>query len=677
MRRPEPVTGLRRSDSWRPDDERHGHQFSFRNSAAAPQYPREHDHYDVSRQRPRARYADEYGRGHRGLEGTFRNRNETYSRARLGPRSHAGSQRGRGNRLFATAARPLLRLKEGDTIEQNLGISDDPNTAKRFLHIDDMTDSEEEQMVESDSDLDTSNVPVENFTEPAIAQSSLEPTPKRRALGVINNGRKEASQVPKWSNPDPYTALPPVDELRKRKDVVKLIRKARIAIDKDARAVDQAGINEDFISFGFEEAIAIREDTPHSSSETTEDHDEGGVSFALAAPKRFSHLQNLHGENAAQVPGAEDMAFSTNAKGGLGSEQNTETVNLDNRNSDNDNPLGGRKRTYDDIIKDPPDRFMRSKKPFLEKSGGFVLEAWRSGASASSTPWLDKSAWRCENTGFRYPPIFSPFTPDLTQSGRLHKEICDFYDYVRPQTYEQEIREELLDRMQTVITNQFHHCRVYCFGSFAAGIYLPNADMDLVVISESFRISGTRVACQSSSSMQVFGEYLRRSGVAEADSVEVITQAKVPLIKFIDQITGIRVDMSFENQTGLTANETFDTWKSQFPAMPIIVTLIKQFLLMRGLSEVVNGGLGGFSVTCLVTSLLQNLPRVQCGDFIPEQHLGEILLEFLDLYGNRLDTTRTGITMNPPGYFTKVCSDRSRVSWILLTIVLVSPKRVE
>ena len=229
---------------------------------------------------------------------------------------------------------------------------------------------------------------------------------------------------------------------------------------------------------------------------------------------------------------------------------------------------------------------------------------------------------------------------------------------MRPQPYEQEVREDLLDRLQAMITKRFYRCKVYCFGSFAAGIYLPNADMDVVVISESFRISGVKVACQNPGTMHQFAGYLRRSGVAEADSVVVIPSAKVPLIKFVDPITGIRVDMSFENQTGLTANDTFNAWKRQYPAMPIIVTLIKQFLMMRGHNEVVNGGLGGFSVTCLVTSLMQNLPRIQSGELIPEQHLGEILIEFLDLYGNRLDITRTGITMNPPGYFDKVCECR-------------------
>lgn len=178
--------------------------------------------------------------------------------------------------------------------------------------------------------------------------------------------------------------------------------------------------------------------------------------------------------------------------------------------------------------------------------------------------------------------------------------------------------------------------------------------MDVVIISEEYRTLGQKVICQSNSSMRRFGSYLQTSQFAEEDSIEVITGAKVPLIKFVDRETAIRVDVSFENQTGLIANDTFNTWKSRFPAMPILVTLIKQFLMMRGLNEVVNGGLGGFSVTCLVTSLLQNMPRVQIGEFIPEQHLGEILIEFLDFYGNQLDITRTGIRMNPPEYFDKV-----------------------
>ena len=239
------------------------------------------------------------------------------------------------------------------------------------------------------------------------------------------------------------------------------------------------------------------------------------------------------------------------------------------------------------------------------------------------------------------------------KSDSLHKEICDFYEFVKPQRFEQLVREDLLQRVDEVVRSELPNCRVYCFGSFAAGLYLPNADMDLVIISNEFRDYGQKVTCQTNNSMHRFANYLRNT-IAEKGSVETITGAKVPIIKFMDKTTAIRVDISFENDTGVIANDTFSLWKEQFPVMPILVTIIKQFLMMRGLNEVATGGLGGFSVTCLVTSLLQNMPRVQTGELIPEHHLGEMLIEFLDFYGNQLDISRTGISMNPPGYFDKV-----------------------
>ena len=255
---------------------------------------------------------------------------------------------------------------------------------------------------------------------------------------------------------------------------------------------------------------------------------------------------------------------------------------------------------------------------------------------------------------------------------RLHKEICDFYEFVRPRKFEQAVRQELLTRLQDVVSSHIPNCNVRSFGSFAAGLYLPNADMDVVVISDNFQKSGRKLVCQSKKQLFLFGDFIRSSGIAQQGSVEVIAGAKVPLIKFIDKTTMIKVDVSFENNTGVIANNTFALWKKQYPAMPLLVTIIKQFLMMRGMNEVQHGGLGGFSVTCIVTSLLQNMPRVQSGELIPEKNLGEILIEFLDFYGNQLDTTRTGIMMDPPGYFDKV---RDTIIWVQRPLTFVHRSR--
>lgn len=151
-----------------------------------------------------------------------------------------------------------------------------------------------------------------------------------------------------------------------------------------------------------------------------------------------------------------------------------------------------------------------------------------------------------------------------------------------------------------------------------------------------------------------FEQFLRRQGLAQNNTIEVIRGAKVPLVKYVCALTGLKVDISFENNTGLIANDTFQKWKREFPAMPILVTLIKHLLAMRGLNEPVNGGIGGFSTICLVVSVLQLMPEIQSGSMTAEHNLGEVLMHFLLLYGKQFDTVTNAIVLHPPMYLPKV-----------------------
>ncbi|KAL8699611.1 MAG: hypothetical protein Q9201_005905 [Fulgogasparrea decipioides] len=633
----------RGGDSWRPQlpasDIIPQTDFTFRNNASAPQFPQNGDSYRPSNDRARRRNNHNGGMPH---------------------------HRGRGSR-WATAARPLLSSKRGTSPEQMLAQADAQNRPQRFLPADDVSDSAEEDMEESGED----NEPASDADLPQTSPSLMEgnengievnravdiqgPPSKRRATATAAKDLKQDSSVPRWSNPDPYTVLPPVDDTqRKRKDVVKIIRKARLVAEKEAASENQVAANDDFISFGLE-GDQISSGISRSPSPPELANTNGPIpSGAPTGPRSFSHLNHLHAVTTAAAPGvtapSRPSANDLGPPPGLMQALPTKPARNMNEKSlypDQAAALGNRKRTHDDNIKG--DAVANEGKKAAPN--GSVLRQWIAYTGSDPTPWLAHDHCITENPGFR-----------------LHKEICDFYEFVKPQRYEQIIREDLLQRLQVAVQKHIPECNVYCFGSFAAAMYLPNADMDLVVISSTFRTSGQRIACQSAKYMHQFAQYLQKIGLAEHGSIEVIPKAKVPLVKFVDRMTTIRVDVSFENETGLVANDTFNAWKQQYPAMPILTTLVKQFLMMRGLNEVVNGGLGGFSVTCLVTSLLQNLPRVQSGEVTPEQHLGEMLLEFLDLYGNQFDLARTGISMNPPGYYDKVGWSYPGLCISLLTI---------
>lgn len=240
----------------------------------------------------------------------------------------------------------------------------------------------------------------------------------------------------------------------------------------------------------------------------------------------------------------------------------------------------------------------------------------------------------------------------LTDRHRLHKEIIDFMDYIKPRPVEHAVRRYVVQSLRKIVQSVWGDTDVRVFGSFAADLYLPTSDIDVVVVSKDYaRYEDPRY--DNKRSIWSLTNAIRNAGIAEHGSVTPITGAKVPIIKYIDRATGLHVDISFENKSGLVANETFRNWREKYPSLPILLTLIKHFLSMRGLNEVYLGGVGSFTITCLIVSLFQNLPAFASGEVDPMSNLGVTFLEFLDLYGKRFNTKKVGIRVDTwkPGYF--------------------------
>ncbi|KAK4187042.1 hypothetical protein QBC35DRAFT_515759 [Podospora australis] len=431
--------------------------------------------------------------------------------------------------------------------------------------------------------------------------SPVEPSSKRARTSVNQSAADDSA--PKWSNPDPYTALPPETANQKKKDVVQLIRKARVQAKETRSSLPSE--TADFIALDFDDSDQSNNSDDDivivSESKRTEEVTVSGSASSLPAvpvptgPAREAKVPSL-------LPD-----FTSSA-------------------------LGSRKRTADDQIKLPHSKL---KRPAKFPAGGQIVEEWRAVPHLTSTPWL-----RGDHSQSKDPLVW------------LHKEIVDFYDYIKPRHFEEAIREELVQEMKKVASMLGRDAVLHPFGSFPSGLYLPTGDMDLVVLSESF-IRGGQAKYDKRNSLYKFRNVLHQTRVAWENDVELIAHAKVPLVKFVDKRTGLKVDISFENTTGLTAIRTFLAWKDQYPGMPALVTLIKHFLLMRGLNEPVNGGIGGFSVICLVVSMFQMMPEVQSGALDTQHHLGDLLLHFFDLYGNKFDLENVAIRLNPPGYIPK------------------------
>ncbi len=273
-----------------------------------------------------------------------------------------------------------------------------------------------------------------------------------------------------------------------------------------------------------------------------------------------------------------------------------------------------------------------------KRSGNQMATARKKVRQANTFPWLEGTDYSRE-----YEPTCI-----------LHRELIAFVNYVGPTLGEHAVRTFVISRVQRIVAKRWPTASLKVFGSFETKLYLPSSDIDMVILS-----SETGELYEKPQHLRKLGHWLQKAGIAE--KVQVITSARVPIVKFIDTVTKINVDISFNKPGGVIAANVVKSYIAKMPALRPMVIFIKHFLNMRGMNEVYLGGLGSYSIICLVISFLQRHPKVAPGQIQQEENLGVLLIEFFELYGKRFNYDLVGISINGPGrYFDKLDYDWQR-----------------
>ncbi|XP_024150707.1 terminal nucleotidyltransferase 4B [Oryzias melastigma] len=220
----------------------------------------------------------------------------------------------------------------------------------------------------------------------------------------------------------------------------------------------------------------------------------------------------------------------------------------------------------------------------------------------------------------------------------LHEEIKDFYDYISPRPEEEKMRLEVVDRIKGVIHDLWPSAEVQVFGSFSTGLYLPTSDIDLVVFGKWEKLP-----------LWTLEEALRKRNVADKNSIKVLDKATVPIIKLTDSVTEVKVDISFNVESGVKAARLIKEFKEKYPVLPYLVLVLKQFLLQRDLNEVFTGGIGSYSLFLMAVSFLQLHYREDVCS--PNINIGVLLIEFFELYGRHFNYLKTGIRIKDGGSY--------------------------
>lgn len=226
-------------------------------------------------------------------------------------------------------------------------------------------------------------------------------------------------------------------------------------------------------------------------------------------------------------------------------------------------------------------------------------------------------------------------------NARLCEEVRTYADWISPSAEEHATRTMVIALLQRALCSQWPDAKVYSFGSQDTRLYLPQGDIDLVVLSKAMDKQSRETT------LREMAACLRAHKLAT--DIQVIGRAKVPIIKFVCPLGHFHIDISINQANGLQTAHFINRWLVRQPAIRPLVMVVKQFLQQRALSEVFTGGLGSYSVTLLVLSFLQVHPKLQRAEMSAMRNLGTLLMEFLELYGKNFGYDECTISVRGRG----------------------------
>ncbi|ORX50017.1 hypothetical protein BCR36DRAFT_412511 [Piromyces finnis] len=258
-------------------------------------------------------------------------------------------------------------------------------------------------------------------------------------------------------------------------------------------------------------------------------------------------------------------------------------------------------------------------------------------------------------------PLWAPFKRySGTFEERLHEEILDFVKYITPNTSEINTRLYTIDKLREKLHHRFPDSKIECFGSFSTGLFLPTSDLDIVVYrpggdknSASYAANPTQG--NQSKNLNKIARHIRSNGFFIN---KVIRHSRIPIIKAEDDLTHYSIDISYNQESGVPAIKYIKQNIKKYPALKPLVYILKHFLYINDMNEVFTGGLGSFSVVCLVLSFLKFYTKIfyekEEGDCELPENLGTLLINFLYLFGGGFDYENIGISVNDGTFYKKM-----------------------
>lgn len=256
-------------------------------------------------------------------------------------------------------------------------------------------------------------------------------------------------------------------------------------------------------------------------------------------------------------------------------------------------------------------------------------------------PFVDKELQNVNAVQPSHIPWISSDYNQCTPLEKLHIEILDMCSCINLTDNEKLSRDMAFSDISRIIGKVFPEAKIEIFGSQLTNILVPSSDLDVVVINDN-DIAGDPLL--------LLADAIRESSIA--NYLEVISNAKVPIIKLDHIASGVSIDILYNNTSGIETGKLVKAYAEKFPPVVPLTLVLKIFLMQRKLNDTYTGGLGSFVLCMMVTSFMQMRRRIAAAKKTNiSWNLGSLLLEFFHLYGLTFNYGSVGISLTNGGSY--------------------------
>jgi DNA polymerase sigma len=203
-----------------------------------------------------------------------------------------------------------------------------------------------------------------------------------------------------------------------------------------------------------------------------------------------------------------------------------------------------------------------------------------------------------------YPYVKSVINGSYDSNGMVENNeyLLNLDKQIQQFIHDQKITKPLINRrngiikhLRKILTNKFQNSKLSSFGSFESGLSLSFGDIDLCL---EFDGDAPKKVLKKIAHM------LNEDGMKD---VNLITNAKVPIVKCIDGQSMIPVDISVNNNLSVYNTELLKRYSDLDPRVRPFIMAVKYWARNRGVCQPTSGTFSSYAWTLIAINVLQTM----------------------------------------------------------------------